>query len=246
MMNMRVNLLSRFRIASVLAALLALTACSKGYQATIVYFNEQEGAREPYRTRMIVTPRYLRLDDDDDKGDFVLFDRNKRVIYSTNAMDQRTLVIRWKKTELSAPATMKNRDEKLDEKVPPIGKNEVRRYRLYTNDKVCYDLYAARDLLPNVVKAMAEFQQTLAVEHAAFMRATPLQTSSPCDQMSNVYQPARFLKYGFPIHARDYLGRMRQLADYKTDQTVSGDLFKLPADYEQFTTEQMRSGAFSR
>jgi hypothetical protein len=237
------NSISRFRIAAVLAALLTLTACSRGYQATIVYFNEQEGAQEPYRTRMIVTPRYMRLDDDDDEGDFVLFDRNKRVIYSTNAMDQRTLVIRWKETGLSTPANLKNRNEKLDEKVPPVGNNEVRRYRLYTNGEVCYDLYAARSLLPNVVKAMAEFQQTLAVEHAAFMLATTLQTSSPCDQMSNVYQPARFLKYGFPIHARDYLGRIRQLADYKTDQTVSRDLFKLPAGYEQFTTEQMRSGA---
>ncbi len=240
------NLVIKFWIGLILVGSLVLTACSGGDKATIVYFDEQEGEGEPYRTRMIVTPRYMRLDDNEDKGDFVLFDRKKRVIYSTSAMDKRTLVIKWKDTGLTMPAKLKNRDEKLDEKLPPIGDKEVVRYRLHTNKTVCYDLYAAKELLPNAVKAMTEFQQTLAVEHAVFLLATSLQPTSACDQVGNVYQPARFLKYGFPVYARDYLGRTRQLVDYKTGQSISKELFKLPADYQQFTTEEMRSGTMPK
>jgi hypothetical protein len=227
-------------ILIILAGSGVLTACSPVQDATIVYFDEQEGSNEPYRTRMIVTPAYIRFDDDDDNGDFVLYDRKQRVIYSTNSMDKRTLVIRWKDSQLAMPENISNRDEKLKETVPSVGGRVVSHYRLHTNDSLCYDLYAAEGLLPDAVAAMSEFAQTLSVEHAAFLQAAPQPGASPCDRVNNVYKPARYLKFGFPIHARDYLGRARLLADYKTGQKVSAELFVLPKDYQQFTTEEIR------
>jgi hypothetical protein len=224
-----------------LAGSVMLSACSPAQEATIVYFDEQEGSNEPYRTRMIVTPAYIRFDDNDDKGDFVLYDRKQRVIYSTNSMDQRTLVIRWKDNRPVMPKKIKNRDERLKETVPSVDGRAVSHYRLHTNDSLCYDLYAAEGLLPDAVAAMAEFAQTLSVEHAAFLQTVPQTGASPCDQVNNVYRPARYLKFGFPIHARDYLGRSRLLADYKTGEKVAAELFELPEDYQQFTTEEIRS-----
>lgn len=232
-------------ILLMLATALALSACTPTGDATIIYFDEQEGSGEPYRTRTIVTPAYVRLDDDDDKSDFVLYDRKQRVIYSTNSLDKRTLVIKWKDHGLSLPKKFKNRDEKLKETVPSISGSEVSHYRLYTNDSMCYDIYAAEGLLPEVVEALDEFQQTLATEHAAFLQVASLQATSPCDQVNNVYRPARYLKYGFPVHARDYLGRSRQLADFKTGQAVSPELFELPTEYRQFTTEEIRASGLS-
>src|SRR5210317_1738034 len=130
-------------ILLMLATAWALNACTPTGDATIIYFDEQEGSGEPYRTRTIVTPAYVRLDDDDDKSDFVLYDRKQRVIYSTNSLDKRTLVIKWKDHGLSLPKKFKNRDEKLKETVPSISGSEVSHYRLYTNDSMCYDIYAA-------------------------------------------------------------------------------------------------------
>ena len=141
----------------VLASVVALFACTPSGNATIVYFDEQEGSGEPYRTRMIVTPRYIRFDDDNDQGDFVLYDREQRIIYSTNSMDQRTLVIRWEDPMLEAPKKAKNRAEELDENAPAIGGYPVKHYRIFTNDELCYDLYAALGLMPDAVKAMTEF-----------------------------------------------------------------------------------------
>ena len=241
---MQRNTFSRlfFLVLVLVASSLGAVACTSGEKATVVYFDEQEGSNEPYRTRMIVTSNYIRFDDDDDEGDFVLYDRKRKTIYSTNSMDQRTLVIQWKDPGVVAPSTLKNRSEKLKEDVPAVGGHAVNHYRIYTNDELCYDMYAAEGLLPEAVKAMAEFQKTLSVEHAAFMKASPVPNPGGCDAMNNVYEPARYLQFGFPVHARDYLGRSRQLADYKIGQSVSADLFVLPATYQQFTTEEIRGG----
>lgn len=234
---------SKRRPVTVIAAavMFVLSACAGTPKATIVYFEEQEGSGQTYRTRMIVSERYLRLDDADDAGDFVLFDRKQRVIYSTNSLDRRTLVIRWKVVLLKPPASLKRRQQRIEEKIPPIGDRPVAHHRLQANGEVCYDLYAVAGLLPDVVQAMREYHRTLATVHADLLPAAPLQTS-PCEQVANVYFPDWYLQYGFPIQARDYLGRGRQLADYRTAQPVAGALFRLPEGYRQFTMEQARSG----
>lgn len=224
----------------ILAATLPVTG-SAGGNATVIHFEEQEVDSEKYRSRLIVTPEYMRLDDGEGSTDFVLFDRKKRVIYSTNSMDKHTLVIKWRKMSLTMPESLKNRIETVKELVPSIASQPVTHLRLYTNNKQCYDLFAAKGLLPKVVKAMIEFQETLAVEHADFMRDAPLQTASDCDRVNNVFNPARYLRFGFPVHARDYLGRSRQMVDYKTGEKVDKKLFVLPEGFKQYSTQDMRA-----
>ncbi len=216
-------------------------ACTPGGNATVIHFEEQESGSEKYRSRVIITPDYMRLDDGEEAVDFILFDRKKRVIYSTNALDKRTLVIKWRKVTLTMPDALKNRIETVKDSVPPIGDKPVTHYRLYTNDKQCYDLFAAKGLLPGAVKAMTEFQETLAVEHSDFMLAMPLQTASVCDRVNNVFDPARYLKFGFPVYASDFLGRSRQMVDYKTDEKIDKELFNLPAGFEQYSAQDMRA-----
>ncbi len=216
-------------------------AGSTGGNATVVHFEEKEAGTEKYHTRMIVTPDYMRFDDGKASTDFVLFDRKKRVIYSTSSMDKHTLVIKWRKLSLNMPSSFKNRVEILKDSVPAIGNKPVTHYRLYTNEKQCYDLYVAKGLLPEAVKAMVEFQETLAVEHADFFDYAPLQTASDCDRVNNVYDPTRYLKFGFPVRANDYLGRSRQLLNFKSDEKVDKKLFILPKDYKQYGTKDMRA-----
>lgn len=216
-------------------------AGSAGGNATVIHFEEQEADTEKYLSRMIVTPEYMRLDDGEGSVDFILFDRKKRVIYSTNSMDKHTLVIKWRKLSLTMPAALKNRVETLKDSVPPIANIPVTHLRLYTNGKRCYDLFVAKSLLPKAVKAMIEFQQTLAVEQADFMRVTPLQTASDCDRVNNVFDPARYLKFGFPVRASDYLGRSRQMVNYQSGEKVDKKLFVLPKSFKQYSTQDMRA-----
>ncbi len=214
---------------------------STSSNATVVHFQEKEAGTEQYHSRMIVTPEYIRFDDGKGSTDFVLFDRKKRIIYSTSSMDKHTLVIKWRKLSLKMPASLKNRVEIVKDSVPSIGNKPVTHYRLYTNEKQCYDLFVAKGLLPGVVKAMIEFQETLSVEHADFFDYAPLQTASDCDRVNNVFDPARFLRFGFPVQANDYLGRSRQMVDYKFNKKVDNKLFVLPKEYKEYSTKDMRA-----
>ncbi|MFV1996480.1 MAG: hypothetical protein ACC641_00580 [Acidiferrobacterales bacterium] len=220
---------------------IASAAGSVGDNATVVHYQDKEAGTDEYHTRMIITSEYIRFDDGEGSTDFILFDRKKRIIYSTSSMDKHTLVIKWRKTSLKMPDSLKNRVEKLKDSVPPIGNKPVTHYRLYTNEKQCYDLFAAKGLLPGAVKAMVEFQETLAVEQADFNDYVPLQTASDCDRVNNIFDPARYLKFGFPVRANDYLGRSRQLVNYKSGEKVDKKLFVLPKGYKQYSTKDMRS-----
>lgn len=242
MVKKRVNVIFRVALIPVVVLVAVLTAaCTPGGNATIIHFEEQESGSDKYRSRVIITPDYMRLDDGEAAVDFVLYDRKKRVIYSTNSLDKRTLVIKWRKAALTMPEALKNRVEIVQDSVPTIADKPVTHYRLYTNGKQCYDLFAAKGLLPGAVKAMTEFQETLAVEHSNFMLAMPLQTASVCDRVNNVFDPARYLKFGFPVHASDFLGRSRQLVDYKANVKIDKKLFKLPEGFEQYSAQDMRA-----
>jgi len=221
--------------------IMLLTACSAGGNATVIYFEEQEPESDKYPSRVIITPGFMRLDDGKDDADFVLYDRTKRTIYSTNSLDKRTLVIKWRELSLTMPKAIKNTLETVKDSVPPVAGKPVVHHRLYSNKKLCYDLFTVKGLLPKAVQAMTEFQQTLAVEHADFMIAMPLQTASVCDRVNNVFDPARYLKFGFPVRASDYLGRSRQLVDYKVGEKVDKKLFTLPDGYEQYSAQDMRA-----
>ena len=88
---------------------------STSSNATVVHFQEKEASTDAYHTRMIVTPEYLRFDDGKGSTDFILFDRKKRIIYSTSSMDKHTLVIKWRKVSRKMPDSLKNRVEKRSE-----------------------------------------------------------------------------------------------------------------------------------
>lgn len=102
------------RAYAVFACLVGLSACDSGVNqgavdppagaagqapgaapvAAVMYYEEREPGVEPYTTRIIVSPRYLRLDDGNDDGDFVLLERGSGTLQSTNAVDGTILVIR--------------------------------------------------------------------------------------------------------------------------------------------------------
>ena len=61
--------------------------------ATTLNFIEQERGIDPYRTRVLVTPEFVRIDDGVDNNEFILFDRRAQTLYSVNAMGARILVM---------------------------------------------------------------------------------------------------------------------------------------------------------
>ena len=234
-----------FFLAGLLSA--TLVSCSTTapavptVSATVVYLSDHEQGGEPYRTRMIVTPGFLRMDDGEDGRDFILFDRADATIYSVSSGDRQVLVMRRQKVDIEPPVRLIRNVLVDTAPFPAVGGHKVAHYELMTNRQRCYDLYAADGLLPDVVLALRQYRYALAGQQAATLAVTPSEFQTPCDMDNNVFLPARHLDYGFPVRLVDMTGRMTQLLDYKTGFRASGDLFKLPADYQRRTLNELRN-----
>jgi len=236
----RVSDIIRFLLAASIG--LALLACDKGSDsvtATVLYFEEQEPEIEPYRTRMMVTAKYLRMDDGSNSTSFLLFDRGKRVIYSTNAEEKNILVVPEQPAAKDASSKLTHKTVKLESSLPKVEGKDVTEYKLYTSDKECYHLFAVQGLLPDAIAALTEYRQVLAGEQTRVLEHMPIELQTPCDLANNVFVPARNLEYGFPVRQQDMTGHLRELVDYKTE-TVSKTLFQLPDTFQRYTTQSIQ------
>ncbi len=232
----------RYLLSLICSLIAALISCSEPTTpAAVLYFVEREPGGEPYRTRMIVTAGFLRMDEGQDSQDFLLFDRADGSIYSVSSADRQVLVIRPRPVELKPPEKFTHRVVADTAAYPAVAGRKVTHYELLTNEKRCYDLYAAEGLLPGAVVALREYRLILAGQQALTAAVTPPEMQSPCDLANNVFLPVRYLEHGFPVRLADMTGRTMELVDYKTDFRATADMLRLPAEYKRVALEELRT-----
>jgi len=212
--------------------------------ATLLNFVEFEKSVEPYATRLIVTSKYMRFDDGEGSADFVLFDRQKHVIYSVNSAEETILAVHQKEIELNPPFELKLTHTKLDnlKDAPTIAGKQAQHYQFSTNGERCYDVIAVPGLMPDVVIALREFSELLASDSKVTFNTLPADLLKPCDISMNTFAPGRHLEFGFPIQEWSMNGSGRSLLDYQLDYQPDQALFDLPQDYRQFTVQEFREG----
>lgn len=218
-----------------MVSMLLLVSCQDGAnKATVIYFTEQDAGTEAYDTRMLVTRDYLRIDHGKDDSGYILLDRKKQIINSVSVEERRILVIRKLATGFNKDSTLVHEARLQDDQPPKVDGKTVKHYQLLTNKNKCYELFAARGLLPEAVKALQEYRMILAGEHARTATGMPQELRSDCNFANHIVVPDRHLRLGFPVLMIDMTGRKRQLKDFRKNQQVSKELFQLPADYKSF------------
>jgi len=231
------------RLAGFLAGMLcvALAACARDEdKITALFYVEQAKDAQPEKVRMLVGAEFVRIDDGRDGNDYLLFERASRTIYSVSSAARQTLVIVARATPQASPISLVHRVDTDDAKFPSVAGQEVRHFRLLTNDKLCYDLYAARNLLPQVVAGLREYYDALAGQQAVTLAITPKEFLTPCELANNVFAPSRHLAYGLPVRLTDANGKVSELMDFQERVPGGERLFTLPADYPQLPIEKLR------
>ena len=223
-----------------LLATLLLTACTEKPSATIFLSFSENSPDGEYPVRMLVSEKFLRIEDGDTQDGFIVFDRAARTIYSVSHSGKSTLVLHARPVTLSAPKQFEHRVEREKEALPPVDGKTVTHYRLLTNRERCFDVYAADGLLPEAVAALREYHETLAGEQAVMQSNAPLGMHSACDLDDQVFVPTRYLAQGFPVRQINRAGVTRQLVSYKRDVPVEKGIFDLPKDYKQITPSELR------
>lgn len=225
---------------------LSVLSCSKKSEnyAYKITFMEQEQFVEPYPTRVIITPEFIRFDDGDKSEDFILFDRIKSIVYSVVTEEESVMSVHPKNNEIKSPIELKLSEKDLGEMkdAPAIGGQKPHHYQLLVNDKVCNDVIAIKGLLPQAVAALDEFSILMASDSKSTLSSMPADMFNACDLAKDTFAPTRMLKFGFPVQTMGRRDYARTLVDFDDKYKVDVKLFELPKEYKHYSVQDLREG----
>jgi hypothetical protein len=205
-------------------ALLACTAVNAAEMLDLRY-QDSEGEGISYQTRILITGRYLRMDEGRDDGDFILFDRKTGKI--VNVLHDRHMLMAMNDSKLPEPPPHAYRVEK---KVTPMRDGTVR-VQVLADGIMCSETVAAEKLFPDAARALREYKAALAYTQWATYRNTPAEMRQDCDLVHLVWQTSLALSRGLPLEERDYSGRVRKYMGGQK-RALKPELFELPKGYE--------------
>jgi len=223
--------------------LVSVVCPAAGISTRVLIFAEMEPGNGAYISRAIANSRYLRLDYGDKSG-FVLFDRQRREIYSINHFDHTVMVVSERKVLQKPPFKITLQDKHVATNKINYKNKELHHDQFFANDIRCADVFAIPDLLPDVTQAYQDYFQVLAGEHVQTLDAIPRDLLDACDLATNIFAPTRHFSHGFPIQEILFNGKRRILLDFDRDYPMGEKWYALPAAYRRFTPAQMRGTEF--
>lgn len=225
------------KVLVMLFLLAALPLQAAEIKATVLYYRIGEPGIDPYLSRWLVTDQFLRIDEGEASDNYLLFDRRKRSVHSVVHGDRTVLDIPYRAVGVSSPLELKLESRIVhDEKLPPVDGEKPLYRDLYVNGEHCLSVVSVSHLLPDAVKAMSEYRQVMAGEHAKNMANTPLELQRACELSQYIFNPLWSTEQGLPIQQWEPQGKVQSLLDYKTDEAVEEALFAMPQGYRHYQT----------
>lgn len=197
-------------------------------------YEEKEPETESVNVRYLVNNKFLRIDNGQSSDDFILFDRNKKEIYSVNRDDQSILVI--KNNEWLAPKydfSIKENKTVLT-KAPKIQGKHVMDYSVSVNKDLCYRIQSVPDVYANEMQAFIEYQKVLSGQQVKLLANTPADMQTPCFLIGQVYNAGDYYRFGLPVHEWHSRGYIKVLRSYKQEK-IKQELFVLPKGFESYS-----------
>ena len=219
---------------SVLSALLGLllvvsAAAGAGEKGVVLWYAEQEAGIEPYKVRYIVSRDFLRSDEGNDEGEFVLLDRAERQIYSVVPQNRTILHIDGRGQLAQAPPGLAIEVKRsADGKAPKVAGVAPVTLELVARQELCNSAVVVPDHLEQARAAFQEFAQALSVQQSRTLAATPQEYQTPCFLSRYLYATDFHLREGIPLVDWSPQGHRRELLDYQTGVDLDGQLFELP------------------
>lgn len=187
---------------------------------TALRYVDQDPGDPPYLTRILLTPGFMRLDDGNDDGDFVLLDRRQQKVINVMRGNQLAMVF----SAGTLPPRPAGWKPVLDVKAGAPG---TRRFSLTVKGVVCSEGVAAEGAAPDAARAMAELKSILASMQYRVWKDSPAEIQHDCDLANQVWESGATLKLGLPLEEREFTGRTRQFESEST-QPLQPDLFRVP------------------
>ena len=192
--------------------------------------------------RMLVTPRYLRIDSEgeDDSG-FILYDRKARVIYSVSESAQTIIVIPYTESAVAPVSPFELEERQVTAPASPgSDRGNSLQVDFLADGDLCFSAVVVAGLMPEAQAAEREYLDTLGSEQRLQADKLPEAMRDPCDLSRNAYAPARHLAQGYPVQLWDSSGYRRSLLGFDAAWPADAALFTLPEGYDRFEMGALR------
>ncbi|VAW53936.1 hypothetical protein MNBD_GAMMA06-1557 [hydrothermal vent metagenome] len=209
------------------------------YQLTYL---EREPGTDEYEVTMLISDRFIRIDEVGEKSGYIIYDNKKRIIYSVAHQDKSVLVINQHVfSEQDSPVKTKIEYLQLADAPVVSGKN-IYNYRVFVEkgksvaneEETCMEFQLVEALLPEVRKILQNYQKVVSGQQVKMVdnKITEMQTS--CFYADQIYNTGAYYEKGLPIQEWHSNERFKMLTTYNKI-SVDSDKFKIPESYRQFS-----------
>lgn len=186
------------------------------YPGYILTWLEQQPGEPEHQVRMLITENYLRIEHDSARNDYIIFNKNKNVIYRYTDKNEAPIVIsaqlgisqknskpHWLEQGEASQALVRKK---------PEDSSEVMHYRYSLGPSVCYNVVSVNHYLQDVLPLLKAYQELHVVEQDLSLLEDK---NKACYAAINLDDPNKRYEKGFPIREWTAYGYQRFLVDYK-------------------------------
>jgi len=214
---------------------------AKTQQVYQLDYMEREPGVEDYEVVMLVSDRYIRIDQPGEDSGYIVYDDRARTIYSVSHFDKSTLVIKpFDFSEKNSPAKASVEYLQLAD-APQVAGHSIYNYRVFSgegeNEETCSEIQLVENILPEVRSMLKNYQQVVSGQQVKMADNKITEMQNACFFIDQIYNTGAYYDKGMPIQEWHSNDRFRLLTSYKKVQ-VSPDRFKVPQHYRQFSIDR--------
>ncbi len=208
-------------------------------QVVQLQYIEREQGIDDYETIMLISDRYIRIDELAEASGFILYDDKNKIIYSVSHQDQSVLVIKEHVfTEKDSPVNYQLEYVQLAD-APTISGHNIFNYRVYLpgmDGETCTEIQLVENLLPEVRQILQNYQKIISGQQVKITnnKVTDMQTA--CYFVDQIYNTGAYYKKGLPVQEWHSNEHSKILTSYKKT-SVNKEKFTIPENYHQFSID---------
>jgi len=206
---MMIKNLILFTVLLVLSAGISAQAKDENEEVYKLSYLEREPGIDEYEVTMLISARYIRVDEEGESSGFIIYDDKDKVIYSVSHHDESVLVIKehvFTTDNLPVKPTI----EYLPlADAPMVSGKAVFNYRVYIkesnskaeneSEETCIEVQLVENLLPEVRTILQNYQKVVSGQQVKMSdnKITEMQTA--CYYIDQIYNTGAYFEKGLPI-----------------------------------------------
>lgn len=227
-------------------------------EVTQLRYLERESGTDNYEVTMLISDRYIRIDDTEEDSGYIIYDDSAKSIYSVSHVDKSILVIKPHDFSTQQSPVKAYTEYKALVDAPKVSGKNMFNYRVFVKDEIsgvsenkasnnktsnnkmgevtCTEIQLAEGLVPKVASLLQRYQKVVSGQQVKMVDNKLTEFQTPCYYADQVYNEGLYYDKGLPIQEWHSNGRVKALTSFNKT-TVELNKFAVPDDYREFSVD---------